>query len=99
MGIPPVTAIRVPPVNAAAPMIPPRLHLAHGLSLDRATSLDFFSFRIAIAEQATMISMDSCKKKIVYSDKKIMVQSCKRDQIVLVEDLKKIIKQRSCQQH
>lgn len=58
-AIPPVIAINVPPVNAAAPIIPPRLHLAHLLLEDSASSLDSWAFNKAIAEQATMVSIAS----------------------------------------
>jgi hypothetical protein len=64
-SIPPVTANKAPPVIAAAPMIPPRFHLAHFLSEDCFPSpFDFSSFAKAMAEQATMTSIASCKEKV-----------------------------------
>lgn len=58
-SIPPVIASKVPPVNAAAPIIPPRLILAHVLPDDCASCLESSIFAKAIAEQATIVSIAS----------------------------------------
>lgn len=63
MSSPPEMAMSVPPVKAAAPMIPPRLHFCH-LLLGDTHSRDFSSsFAAAIAEQATIISIASYNAK------------------------------------
>jgi len=59
-------ANKVPPVIAAAPMMPPRFHLAHLLLGDLVSSLDASSFATAMAEHATINSMASCKEDIFY---------------------------------
>lgn len=61
-SIPPVIAIKVPPVNAAAPMIPPLFHFSQEL-LGDCSSFDSSCFNKAIAEQATIISIASCPKE------------------------------------
>lgn len=57
--IPPVIAIKAPPVNAAAPMVPPCFQLAHEPFVDWVPFSDSSSFIRSIAEQTTMVSMAS----------------------------------------
>jgi hypothetical protein len=61
--IPPDIAINVPPVSAAAPMIPPRFQLSHLLFGDIPSHDCPSSFAAAIAEQATIISTASYNAK------------------------------------
>lgn len=63
-------AMSVPPVKAAAPMIPPRLHFCHLLLGDVLCDLSS-SFAAAIAEQATIISTASYNAKGVRCQRQI----------------------------
>jgi hypothetical protein len=56
-------AISVPPVKAAAPMIPPRFQFSHLLLGDSLPSDCSSSLAAAIAEQATIISIASYNAK------------------------------------
>ena len=62
--IPPDIAINVPPVSAAAPMIPPRFQFSHLLLGDEFSRDCSSSFAAAIAEQATIISTASYNAKM-----------------------------------
>lgn len=65
--LPPVTANMVPPVNAAAPIILPRFQLAQeSFSLCfSCSSFNSSSFKLAIADVATIVSMASYIYKVV----------------------------------
>lgn len=57
-------AMSVPPVKAAAPMIPPRFQFCHLLRGEMHSRDSSSSFAAAIAEQATIISIASYNAKV-----------------------------------
>lgn len=73
---PPVTASKVPPVTAAAPMIALCFHFAHLLFGDCSSSLDSASLMRAIAEYATMVSIASYRQ-IINFDQEVIAIMCR----------------------